>query len=64
MIFQKIVERLPVGAGRLDHHHADAFLDQHVAQGQDLAGGRPPGGNAISSSRRAPVAVRVAAWES
>jgi hypothetical protein len=45
MILEQIVERLPVGAGRLDDHHADTFLDQHVPQRQDLAGGRPPRGH-------------------
>ena len=52
MIFKQVVERLPVAAGRLDHHHADAFCDQHVPQRQDLAGGRPPGGNRGPSGAR------------
>jgi hypothetical protein len=31
--------------GSTHHHRADAFLDHHVPQRQDLEGGRPPGSN-------------------
>jgi len=56
-VFQQVVERLPVVAGRLDHHHGDLGGQQELAQREDLVGRRAPRGD-LAGERPAPLARR------